>query len=301
MNGLLTELGKKLPERWVELLLLPGALWVTVLLAGSKLGHTRAWDVHLLRSWANEVAGQPQSHSVVVVGTGVAALLVTAAISGLLATALGAGVERVHALRGNHGLPRLLRAYRQRRWRIATAKLRRAVATRNTPNINRFARARAGRRIRSAQVVRRRLGGRAPLGPTWVSDNFSATHAHLDRRYSIDVDTIWPRLWAVLPEAVRVDLATARDAYSAACRLIGWGAMYLAVAIIWWPAALVGAMVIVTGQFRVRATATVLDDLTVGAVDLHIVDLAERIGIPVNRPAPRDIGVQIMEALTGPP
>ncbi|MEV6560888.1 hypothetical protein AB0M22_34570 [Nocardia sp. NPDC051756] len=298
MNGLLTELGKKLPERWVELLLLPGALWVTVLLAGSKLGHTHAWDVRLLRSWANDVAGQPQSRSAVMVGTAVAALLVTAAVSGLLATALGAGAENLHALRGNQGLPRLLRAYRQWRWRTATAKLRRAVATRNTPNISRIAAARAGRRIRSSQATRRRLGGRAPACPTWVSDNFAATHAHLDRRYSIDVDTIWPRLWAVLPESVRIDLATARDAYSAACRLIGWGAMYLAVALIWWPAAVVGAIVIATGQLRVRATTVVLGDLTVSAVDLHIVDLAERIGIPANRPAPRDIGVQIMDALT---
>ncbi|MER5626420.1 hypothetical protein ABT061_35860 [Streptosporangium sp. NPDC002544] len=38
MNGFLSEIGKKLAERWVTLLALPGLLY----LAAAMVGHTRA-------------------------------------------------------------------------------------------------------------------------------------------------------------------------------------------------------------------------------------------------------------------
>ncbi|WP_326770755.1 hypothetical protein OG978_44460 (plasmid) [Streptomyces sp. NBC_01591] len=44
MGGLLSELGKKLAERWFSLLVLPGALYLAVLAVAQTLGHTHPFD-----------------------------------------------------------------------------------------------------------------------------------------------------------------------------------------------------------------------------------------------------------------
>ncbi|MDV9198666.1 hypothetical protein R6M67_25830, partial [Streptomyces sp. Wh19] len=44
MNSLLTEVGRKLADRWLSALVLPGALFVAAAMCGWWLGHPHALD-----------------------------------------------------------------------------------------------------------------------------------------------------------------------------------------------------------------------------------------------------------------
>ena len=56
MNAFLGELGRRLAERWVTLLLLPGALFVAAVTVASVLGHGRALDLGALSGWIDGLA-----------------------------------------------------------------------------------------------------------------------------------------------------------------------------------------------------------------------------------------------------
>ncbi|MET9767298.1 hypothetical protein [Streptomyces sp. NPDC006415] len=98
-------------------------------------------------------------------------------------------------------------------------------------------------------------------------------------RYGLDLEPTWPRLWALLPETLRADVISARQAYDSAARLAGWALLYAALAVLWWPSALAGAAVLVTAVARARDAASLLATLVETAVDLHLTDLAERLGV----------------------
>ncbi|MGV9612220.1 hypothetical protein [Nocardia xishanensis] len=294
MTGFLAELGKKLAERWLELLVLPGALWVAATMAGGYLGHAHAVDVPLLRARLDQQAAQSRSAATLLLL--VVAFLLVSAAAGLLASVLGGLVERAHALAGHYGAPRQLRDVRIRLWRKADRRYRRALAAAARATSPRARRA-ANRRVFRALARRQHLGDAMPTRPTWVADRFAAADSHLDTKYGVTPTVVWPRLWTLLPDALRADLGTARDAYSAGCRLIGWGVLYLLLGCAWWPALAVGAVAVITGSVRSRSAVRTLAELTVTAVDLHLADLAEHLGLGTIRPPDRAVGERIMNAL----
>lgn len=93
MTAFLEALGGKLAERWLALLLVPGALLMVVAAAGARLGHAHWNDIGLLLSWLNRLSGEPAMRST---GTLILVLVgLLAASAGLgLAAALGRGIER---------------------------------------------------------------------------------------------------------------------------------------------------------------------------------------------------------------
>lgn len=101
----------------------------------------------------------------------------------------------------------------------------------------------------------------------------------MHRRHALDLEPAWPRLWALLPETLRADITGARQAYDSAARLAGWAVLYAALAVLWWPGALVAAAVLATAVGRARVAASLLATLVETAVDLHLTDLAERLGV----------------------
>lgn len=280
MNALLGELGRKLAERWVTLLLLPGALYVAVVTVASVLGHGRALDLRGLGSWVDGLAaarGSGQGGIVVLVAAGA---LAAAAGAGLAAAALGEGVALLWVARGRRGPGRWLAERRRERWRRAYAEVvgsRRAVALSAVPPHGADPEARAA--LRAALDRCRRISPVPADRPTWIGDRLRAVDLRVHHAYRVDLEALWPRLWLALPDPARAELAEASAAYRASARLTGWGLMYLLVALWWWPAAVVAVVVLATAWVRARVAAAALADLVEAAVDLYVRDVAAALGV----------------------
>ena len=94
MGGFLAELGKKLAERWLSLLVLPGLLYLAVLIAASLLGHRHPFAFGRLTSWLEDWTTTPGLTSVSGLVLVLLATLLAAAGAGLAAQALGSVTEQ---------------------------------------------------------------------------------------------------------------------------------------------------------------------------------------------------------------
>lgn len=92
MGGILSELGKKLAEKWLSLLVLPGALFLAVAMAGHSLGHTHALDLPQLAEYVSQWARAPVTSTV-----GGQVVLLAAGLGGAAAAAQAVGsiIERI--------------------------------------------------------------------------------------------------------------------------------------------------------------------------------------------------------------
>lgn len=295
MSGFLAELGTKVADRWMNLLVLPGLLWTAALAAGLRLGQDHPVDVARLRLSLDQIAGQPSSHDVATVALAAAAILLASATVALAASALGTLLQQLWVVPGDLPPAAWLRRYRQHRWHQATARLKKAIARAAHPDIYQ---AEAAWRVRRAKHQRGRISPAQPMRPTRVGDRFYASALRVRDHNGLDLDLAWPRLWAVLPDTLRTDLATAQDAYAAAARLAAWGILYLVLTAAWWPAALIGLIILYTAVVRVGASAAVLADLIETAADLHAKDLATTLGLPSQDVTdPAELGRSITQRL----
>jgi hypothetical protein len=98
-------------------------------------------------------------------------------------------------------------------------------------------------------------------------------------RYGLDLAFGWPRLWLVLPDSVRAQLSTAEAAFASAVATGSWAWPYLVLSAAWWPAALIGVGIGVTGWVRGRAATADLAALCEAAIDLHGRALAIALGV----------------------
>jgi hypothetical protein len=297
----LAEIGKRLAARWMELLVLPGALWAATAFAGEHLGHAHAFDVAQLRSWLDQQANTPSSRSFATVLLAAGAFLALAAAVGLTASAAGSAVQRLRVLPGRRGVPRWMVTFRRWRWRKATEKYKQAIAVSANPSAYGTDQGTADNHTLLRKAKRAQLGDAYPLRPTWIADRFLSANTLADAKYGLDLELVWPRLWTLLPETLRGDLTAAQDAYSAASRLTAWGLLYLLLTFIWWPALAIGAVVLATGEMRSRSAASTLTDLIATSTDLHTGDLADKLGVTMTKPLTRDTGKQIMKVLINSP
>ncbi|SEN20636.1 hypothetical protein SAMN05216267_1002279 [Actinacidiphila rubida] len=279
-GAFLAGIGTRLADRWVNAVLLPGLLWLAVLVAGLHLGQAHAFAVGRLGGWLDRLAARPAAHAPGTVALAACAIALAAAGVGLAAGACGGLVERLWALPGDRRPAAWLLAWRRRRWDLAERQLKAAILA--------AARGAGGRddavldaRVRACRRRRARLGPARPERPLRTGDRFARTTVRIARVNGLnDLALAWPRLWTVLRDQLRTDVSTARDTYAATARLAGWGLLHLALAAVWWPAALVGATVLVTSALRAQAAADVLADLIETACDLHLDDLATGLGLP---------------------
>jgi hypothetical protein len=298
MSGFLAELGTKIADRWVNLLVLPGLLWTAALAAGLRLGQDHPLDVARLRAWLDQIAGQPASHDIATVALAAAAILLASATVALAASAVGALLQRLWVVPGDLPPAAWLRRRRQHQWQQATAHLKTAIARAAHPGIHHADPAEAARQARRAQRRRARIGPAQPMRPTRIGDRFHATALRIRDHNGLDLDLVWPRLWTELPDTLRTDLATAQDAYASAARLAAWGLLYLALTAAWWPAAPISLTILYTAAIRARASAGVLADLIETAADLHVKDLAATLDLPVlDITDPADLGWSITQRL----
>ena len=293
MNAFLSELGKKLADRWLTLLVLPGLLYITVVTVAGVLGHRYATDPGVLHIWIDSLAAAPASSSSAGLLSWAVGVLIGATGAGLGAAALGQLVQRAWTTPGRRLPARWLSSWRRHRWNRAYATVRTAMAE---------AAAAACTAAAASPPPAPALGLEAAMGactriclieadrPTWIGDRLRAADERIHRTYRLDVSAAWPRLWLLIPDTARTELTTAHDSYTAAARLAGWGLLYLAVGFWWWPALLIAAATGVTAWIRARSVTAVLADLVETTVDLYGPELARQLGITCPDLLTPDIG-----------
>ncbi|WP_035792048.1 hypothetical protein [Kitasatospora mediocidica] len=288
MGTFLSELGTKLGDRVLMAVTLPGLLWTACLIAGRRLGWGQALAFGRLSGWIDRetATGQPAGHTLSTIAIGVVGLLVVSSAAGLAAGGIGTSFEWFWSSRGTTPAARWLIRRRHRRWQLASTRLREAVREAMTAREQQTDPHYADSVVLARRHSRLRVSVRRPERPTWIGDRFALA---ADRAREVngidDVDLVWPRLWPRLPDALRTDITAARDAYSDAARLCGWGLLYAVLAFLWWPAALVAVVLLITGCVRGRSTASAFADLLEATLDLHLGDLAEQLGLAADVPA----------------
>jgi hypothetical protein len=288
VSTFLAAAGAKLADRWLQILLLPGLLWIGTLTAGLQLGQGHAFAVGRVTAWIDALALRPAAHAPGTVVLAAAGILLSCTGVGLLASGLGGLVERMWALPGDMPPASWLVRARRWRWDAATIELKNAIRT--AAQDAGADPARAAVRVRACRRRRDRLGPARPSRPTWIAERFERTAVRTAAVNGLeDLGTLWPRLWSVLPGDLRADVLTARAAYGAAARLAAWGVLYGVLTVVWWPAALIGSAVLIVAGVRGRTTADSLAHLVETATDLHLPDLAERLGTRSPAEA-RDLG-----------
>lgn len=272
MNNFFQELAKKLAERWITLLLVPGALLAATTWAGIQLGHTL--DIARLTEAASavttSVARQPAGIQAMLIA---ALLLVTTGV-GLAVQAL-APVTRLIWLGQWPFLGHWRVARRRTRWQRHVD--RRRQLSRDHPSGSRTPEQQ--RLIDTAADRANRIALAQPGRPTWMGDRVHAVERIAQDRYGLDLTFAWPRLWLVLPDTTRTELNAAHTAFAAAVATGTWAWPYLLLGAIWWPAALAGVGIGVTGWVRARSAVTDLTALSEAALDLHTRTLAVSLGV----------------------
>jgi len=264
MTGFLAEVGGKLADRWVALLALPGLLYLAVATIAGTLGQAHALDYTVLGDQITRWAQSPTLRSTGGAVIIVVAILAGSCMAGFAAVALGEFTEILWTARGRHLPARWLSASRQKR--SANAK---RIADDPTATPEQVARA-----IAEAD----RICLVAASRPTWIGDRLRACSVRAQAAYGIDLAAAWPRLWLLFPPAAREEIGAAHDSFSAAARLAGWAAMYLVLAIWWWPALVISLVIGATARTKGRRATSNLADLIEATVDLYIRQLIDQIG-----------------------
>ncbi|MBF6336505.1 hypothetical protein IU450_11490 [Nocardia abscessus] len=286
MNAFLTELGKNLGTRWASALALPAAVFVAVVIVAVVLGPSRALDFTLLRTRVTAVSTGSA------LAWAAAAFLAATAVVGLAATALGGVVISAWGVTGT-GAGRPFAALRHRRWRRAAAKADVAVKAVLADRSDRRAKSKARRSV----LRRDAISQIEPACPTWAGDRLRAVDDRISRGAGLDLTTTWPRLWLVLPDAARTELATVQERCASAARTPVWGLAYLAVGVYWWPALVPGVCAILVSRHRIRRAVGVYADLVEASVDLYARDVANQLGFELTGRLTPTIGEQLTEVL----
>jgi hypothetical protein len=304
MGSILDELGKKLADRWFQLLILPGALYLVVGIGACTLGQSRPFDIHWLTTqviaWAKTPAATTVGGQVVLL----AAALAGAAAAGLAAQALGTLIEMLTLAAG---------------WRTWKPPLRQLAARRVDDRLRRWDtqhaiysrlywlavdddRESAKRTERHAAYgARTRVAPERPERPTWSGDRVNAVNVRLKRDLHLNLPTIWAALWLTLPDPARTEITAARQALANATTMIAWAVLYLILAALWWPAALIAIVVAVAGWHRTRLSADAYASLLEAGTRLYARDLARHLGIDHAQPLDRQAGDSITATLHSEP
>ncbi|MFD7229250.1 hypothetical protein [Streptomyces sp. NPDC059881] len=274
MGKFFEELAKKLAERWVALLVLPGALFVLLAVVGVRLGHADPFDVGEVERTISDVAGT---------GSGrfgaqmllLVAVLLAATGTGLAVQAL-AGVTRLVWLgRWPRALSRWVVRRRRARWHALLD--RRRALVRDHPAGTRTAERQEEIDDMAARMTR--IAPAEPGRPTWMGDRMYAVEQVALHRNGLDLAFGWSRLWLVLPETVRAEVVAAEAAFAGAVASGTWAWPYLVLGLMWWPALLIGVGIGVAGWARARAAVGDLAALSEAAIDLHGRTLAGALGV----------------------
>ncbi|MER5225800.1 hypothetical protein [Streptomyces flaveus] len=298
MGGFFQQLAKTLADRWISLLVLPGAFFLGAVWLSVSLGHADAWNVALLNRQAENAAT-----TVADLPTGAQALLVVAVLAaaagvGFVVQALAGATRRVWLGQWPRPLGPVTAARTARR----RARWHRLVEERRA-----LERASPGTRTREQQdeidaVAHRitRLAMAEPGRPTWMGDRIHAVESVAYHRYGLDLAYGWSRLWLVLPDPARTELTAAHSAFAAAVATGTWAVPYLLLTMVWWPAVLVAVGIGLTGWARARAAVADFTTLTEAVLDLYGRTLGAALGVGGPTGVPTGIPTGVPTEETGP-
>jgi hypothetical protein len=268
MTSFFGELGKRLAEKWISLLLLPSLLLVAVAGIAAALGQSAALDGRRLATtvdaWFRAVGGLPVASQVLLLGV----LLLVCSGIGLAFRGLAGLMQRLWL--GTWGRPARLVSdrlveRRRRRWDAADA----AAWTADQQG--------AVERFHGSAARRNAISLARPSRPTWMGDQIAAVEARVHHQYGADLESWWPRLWLVVDDSTRSELRAARSVFDAAALHAGWAVGYLVVAAFWWPSIVIAVGVWTTGWLRGRAAVQTYATLIESAVDVNKSALARRL------------------------
>jgi hypothetical protein len=308
VNGLLAELGKRLAERWLTLLVLPGALFLAVLLAGAHLGHGDWYDIATLPGWLDRRTGALTGSTANLLVLLLAFLLASAAC-GVVAQSLGSFLERLWLAADWPGWPtpthRLVqrriarRRNRYDRWRHRVGQARAAQHQHNADPDS------AALQVAVARDRLHRIADDRPDRPTWTGDRLRGVESRLRKDIGVDITVVWPHLWLHVPDTTRAEVTAAREAMARAATLTGWGLLYICVAAVWWPGGFILLTVAATGWMRFHAATDAYATLVGAATRLHCRDLALQLGMGAGGPVTKETGTALTaylaEGTTPPP
>ncbi|WP_406368152.1 hypothetical protein [Streptomyces sp. NBC_01546] len=296
MGGFLSALGQKLAERWLTLLVLPGALFLATATTARTLGQAHALDYVRLTGrithWAQAPAATTFGGQIVLLG----AVLAASAAAGLAAQGLGTLVQRITLAAGWYTWPRLLRqwaharvARRRARWTAAQQRYRQQLDADARTLARDGHRADPARR-RAAHQALQRISAEEPDRPTWSGDRIHAVTIRLDRDHHLDLPLLWPHLWLTLPETTRTEITAAEQALTRAATLAGWAILYTPLTVWWWPSAPLAAALALTARHHLRSATDTCAQLLEAAARLHTTALAAQLGIDHTGPPDPALG-----------
>lgn len=291
MTGLLAELGKKFADRWLDALL-PGLLLACAVVLGWQLRWRHAFDPRLagqtVARWVDTTHPAGQITALLL------GALIASAAAGVLALGVATVIRRLWLLPGHRPPGRWLVLLRQRRWRAIDRK-----ATRLAEHILATAENATDVGPEYARLVVRRdaMSVAEPKGPTWIGDRLRINADRIGRAHGLDLTLTWPRLWPLLPEPLRADITAAQLSYSSAGTVFAWAVLYAIVGILWGPALIVAAGLVVVGEIRARSATEILCQLVESATDLYGCVLAEQLHVPCDAALTPDIGDEINAVL----
>ncbi|MFG2358666.1 hypothetical protein [Streptomyces sp. NPDC048521] len=303
MGGFLNALGQKFAERWLTLLVLPGALFLVTATAARILGQAGALDVHRLTKQITFWAEAPAVNSIGGQVVLLLAFLAASGAAGLAAQGLGTLIRHAALAAGWRTWPRPLRRWAQARvtarragWDTAHRRYRRQL------DADARTLARDGRRAdpaarQVAYQALRRIATETPDRPTWSGDRIHSVSLRLERDHHLDLPAVWPHLWLVLPDTTRAEITAAEQALTRATTLAGWSLLYAPLTVWWWPATPVSAALLLTAKFRVRSAIDIYAQLVEAATRLHLTDLAAQLGMDHTGPVDAALGEALMQRL----
>lgn len=269
MNGLLDELGKKIADKWLTALLIPGLLWVCTAVLAWRLGWSHALDPRSARPVLHRLEEAHPADETLTVAVGA---LIAAVGAGIAADGLSTLVRGFWVAPVRTAPSRWLREARRRRWNAAHKNLEivKGQALRTGD----------GSGLDAAWARRDAISPSNPEFATWIGDRLNDNQARIRRAYSLDLAVAWPRLFAVAQEPIRADVAAAQEEYANAGRLVAWALLYGLLGLLWGPALLIAFGVAVVGRRRARTATEVLCQLVESCVDLYGTTLAAQLHIP---------------------
>ncbi|PZO09340.1 MAG: hypothetical protein DCF25_21830 [Leptolyngbya foveolarum] len=120
------------------------------------------------------------------------------------------------------------------------------------------------------------------LLPTRLGNILRSAEDRCTAKYGLDVIICWPRLWLLLPDAVKTELSASRAALDLTVRMWLWGllfALWSPVFWVWWPL-LLGLVVIWLAYQWMLQAAQMYGDLLESAFDLYRFQLYETLHWP---------------------
>lgn len=267
MTPFLSEIAKKLTEKWLALLVLPGLLFLACCTVVRILGYQHWSEWKRLIATGGRLAGSLDARGPVAVGLAILALLLAAAVAGLAAQGvsylllnLGLG-EWPPPL---HSAARYFAKRRRSRWERLHDM---SIASADSETADEF------------NIARNRIALARPARPTWMGDRLIGVEQRVRGQYRLDLVSTWPRLWLLMPETTRIELRRANERLQDTSVIAGWGLLYLLLVIWWWPAALAGLALLVLGWRATRSAVAEFADLIEAAVDIHGHEMATTLGL----------------------